>query len=179
MKNWVLLSLLLSFSCMTNERKTEKEAEAHDDSTAVEDEDAYSAHYTDLDFYLTEKSAAGADIQTIDSTCALIVMPNKNQMDEMTKEYGDDLESVADDGFYYQGLAINILDSLQVKRIEANENSLIEFVGNRKTYLLDVRRKGLPEWNIVFFNKNKDPEIISAIDLTPERTKQYFSPNPW
>lgn len=145
------------------------------DSTQYASEDAYSRYYK-LDSYLTESPVEAKDVQEIDSTCVIIITPSIAQMQAMEKEYGDDFESVVDDAFYYQGVAISIIDSLQIKRVDAKEVPFILLKGhNDRNYTLHIRKSGLPEWNIVFFNIYKQPEIISAIDLTPEKTKDYFA----
>jgi hypothetical protein len=174
MKTLYLLSVVtLLCSCFGSEKKTEKAVPV--DSTQYASGDTYSQYYK-LDSYLTESPVEAKDVQEIDSTCAIIITPSIAQMQAMEKEYGDDFESVVDDAFYYQGMAISILDSLQINRIKAKEVPFVLLKGsNSRNYTLNIRKLGLPEWNIVFFDIYKQPEIISAIDLTPEKAKDYFA----
>jgi hypothetical protein len=174
MKTLYLLPVaILLCSCFGSEKKTEKAVAV--DSTQYASEDAYEKYYN-LDSYLTESPVDAKDVQEINTNCALIVTPSIAQMQAMEKEYGDDFESVVDDAFYYQGIAVGIIDSLQIKRVDAKEVPFVLLKGNNnRNYTLNIRKSGLPEWNIVFFNVNKQPEIISAIDLTPEKAKDYFA----
>jgi hypothetical protein len=127
-----------------------------------------------LDNYLTDGQIRDEEIQTIDSTCAILVNPTESQFLEMRESYGDELAVITDDNGYFQSNARGILDSASVKMIEA-EKRFIRLRGeNKKTWVLDIRKEGAPPWNLIIFNRRKEPEIIPAVDLTQNKTLQYF-----
>ena len=137
-----------------------------------------SDEFFSLSSYLINTPVDSTDVQQIDSTCVIVVTPTIAQMDAMTKEYGDDLESVVDDSFYYQGIALGIIDSLMLKRVDAGKSTYLQLNGAKKSYTLNLRKEGLPAWNIIFFHKEKEPEIVPSVDVTVEKAKSYFSTQP-
>lgn len=171
----LLLVLILLTACSPG-AKNESPVEVAD--TTQISEDVYSnAEFFSLASYLTNEPADPADVQQIDSSCIIVITPTMAQMDAMTKEYGDELESVVDDAFYYQGMALDIIDSLKIKSVNADTKSFLKLNGSTKSYTLNIRKPNLPAWNIVFFHKDKEPEIVSAVDITVEKALTYFSDN--
>jgi hypothetical protein len=137
------------------------------------DENDYDS-YLRFSNYLVEDLGYSGDFQEIDSTCAVLIYPTNQQVDKMKKEYGEeDFYIVADDGNYYQGTAVGMLDSLKVSSISAEKN-VLKFVGKDTLWLVDIRKEGAPEWNIIFFNRKKSPEVVSVADLTYEQIIEYF-----
>lgn len=127
-----------------------------------------------LETYLTDSTIVNDSIQVIDYDCAVLIYPTSAQIDEMIKANGeDDFFIMADDTEWYQGIAIGMIDSVNVKTTSAML-PFLRLKGKDNTWTLDIRKKGLPEWNIVFFKTTKEPRIISAIDLTVEQVKAYF-----
>ncbi len=126
-----------------------------------------------LESYLDSDPVDTTKVQPIDYKCALLIYPNEKQIEEMKKEYGEDFFTIADDGNYYQGTAIGLLDSLKIKTISANK-PFIRFIGTNKTWTLNLTRKGLPAWNLIFFARNKEPEIIGTAGLTTEKVNEFF-----
>jgi len=61
---------------------------------------------------------------------------------------------------------------LHVKIIVAKKD-YIQINGNKK-WVLDIRKKSLPLWNLIFFVKEKDPIVVSAIDLDISKIEEYF-----
>jgi hypothetical protein len=128
--------------------------------------------YTNLDNY----RASGGDtsnIQLIDSTCAVVINPTEDQLKRMEKEYGDDFATIADDYSFYQSEAILKFDSAHVKIINP-QTRLLKLKNPSGTWLLDLRKDGAPEWNIILFSVDKKPEITSAIDVTYEKLNEYY-----
>lgn len=140
------------------------------DTTKFEYED-----YQKLESYLSRNKIKNDIFETIDFDCAILIYPTDRQIENMKQEYGeDDFYTIADDNEYYQGQAIEyVIDSLGIKKVTASKQFL-RLKGITKTWDLDIRKKNLPAWNIIFFKTTKSPEIISAIDLTVEQTKKYF-----
>lgn len=118
------------------------------------------------------------DLQTIDSTCAVIVYPTDEQLKTLQTDLGDNFMQLADTYSYYQGSAIEMLDSIDVGTINA-EKPFLNFKGKkRRTWKLDIRKEGAPAWNLIFFNINKEPEIIAVKDLSHDRIMEYFDKKP-
>ena len=126
-----------------------------------------------LDSYLT-KSIDNKKIETVDYDCAILIYPTDEQIEEMKKTVGEeDFYTIADDSQFYQGTAIGMIDSVGIKTKTVN-GQFLRLKGNEKTWDLDIRKKNLPEWNIIFFMTTKEPKIISAIDLTVDEIRTYF-----
>lgn len=133
--------------------------------------DEYKAMY-DLQSYLIDVDSP--NMEEIDFDCAILIFPTEEQIERMKKDYKEeDFYIVADDNNWYQSKAIDIIDSLGVKRITANER-YIKLKGEDKIWILDVRRDNLPSWNLIFFKRTKEPQIISPVDLTPEAARDFF-----
>ncbi|MBN8701863.1 MAG: hypothetical protein J0M08_02285 [Bacteroidetes bacterium] len=130
--------------------------------------------YGKLESYLAKNKINSSSLQVIDYDCAILIYPTENQIKEMEKENGEEaFYTIAEDSQFYQGNAIGIIDSLGIKTIKAS-GQFLRLKGDNETWDLDIRKKNLPAWNIIFFKSAKEPQIISAIDLTIEQTKHYF-----
>jgi hypothetical protein len=125
-----------------------------------------------LETYLSSEKDTSV-LQEITESVALLILPTTEQVEALEAEYGEDFYTIADDASYYQSMASTMIDSLGVKSIDASK-PFVRFVGRDSVYTLDIRKQGLPEWNIIFFNTAKAPEIIPAIELTEEKIKTYF-----
>jgi hypothetical protein len=121
----------------------------------------------------TEVVVDAAELQLIDSTCAILVYPTDEQLAVLQQEYGDDFASVAEDNTYYHGLAIEMLDSIDIETDNA-EKRIIQFKNATQTWTLDIRKEGAPAWNLIFFTEEKGPMIVPYVDLSHDRIKEYF-----
>lgn len=114
------------------------------------------------------------ELQLVDSTCAVIVYPTDEQLASLKTETGEKFMELADNYSYYQGIAIEMLDSIDIGTVAA-EKRYITFKGpKKKLWELDVRKDGAPAWNLIFFKTNKDPEIISITALSRDKIMDYF-----
>lgn len=141
-----------------------------EDTIAGFNENDYES-YLKLENYLSVNPSG--EIQTIDSSCAIVVDPTEEQMKKMEVEYGEDFATIADDNAYFLSEAYTRLDSSNIKTVNTNQRFL-KLNGKSQTWILDVRKEGAPEWNIILFHKDKTPEILSSIDVTYEKIKDYF-----
>ena len=133
----------------------------------------YDAQFK-LDNYLTTDSFDEKTNDLIDFDCAILIYPTSEQIDEMKRNEGEeDFYIGADDSNWYQAMAIEKIDSVGIKTITARGRYL-RLRGKNKTWDLDIRKKNLPAWNLIFFNPTKEPKIISTVDLTVDETKNYF-----
>jgi hypothetical protein len=127
-----------------------------------------------LENYLVHTDIDTSQLQTIDTTAALLVYPSDEQIETMKEEYGEEnFYTVADDGNYYQGTAIGMIDSLNVPTVNA-ERPYVRFKADNQQWTLHVRGKNAPPWNIIFFKKGKKPAIISTVELQYEEIRKYF-----
>lgn len=153
----------------SDSKTTDNSATLTVDTTQFEYKD-----YQKLESYLSNAKVSDSSFEVVEFDCAILVYPTERQIDEMKKETGeDDFYTIADDCQYYQGVAIGIIDSIGIKTITASKQFL-RLKGNDKTWDLDIRKKNLPAWNIIFFKTTKEPKIISTIDLTAEQAKRFF-----
>ena len=135
----------------------------------------YNSYYR-LESYLTNENVNPSELQIIDYTCAIIISPSIEQIEkEKTKMNPEDFYTIADDNLYYQQLAVKILDSLNIVTINSDKKFFL-LSGNHQ-WTLNVRKRNLPLWNIIFFKTNKAPIIVSAIDLEVSQVKDYFDIN--
>lgn len=127
-----------------------------------------------LESFLVTNPVDTSLVQTIDFDCVILVYPTAEQIEEIKKEEGeDDFYTIADDNNWYQGLAIEMVDSVGVKKEEASRQ-FIRLIGENETWTLDLRKKNLPMWNMVFFKRDKKPLIIQTIELTTDTVRDYF-----
>ncbi|MFN8208265.1 MAG: hypothetical protein U0T82_12795 [Bacteroidales bacterium] len=144
------------------------QSNAASDTSTIDNIDLYK-----LESYLTKLPFEIENFEIIDFNCAILIYPTKEQIDEMKQGDEDDFYIVADDNNWYQGMAIEIIDSLSIKTVTANKR-FIRFKGQQKSWDLDIRKRNLPEWNLIFFKTNKEPKIIPTIELTLDSLKEYF-----
>lgn len=133
----------------------------------------YESFYK-LESYLIDSLSSDSTIEIVDFDCAILVYPTSEQIDEMREADGEeDFYTAADDSNWYQSKAIEILDSLGVKQV-LPKGQYLRIKGENRTWDLDIRKKNLLTWNLIFFNRNKEPQIISTVDLTIEQVGEYF-----
>lgn len=171
----MLLALLFSCNSKTETTDTVKDAKA--DLPAVQTPDVASQEFDrwyKIQNYIVEENIPDDSIQVVDAVGVIVINPTEEQIDQMIEEYGeDDFYTVADDNSFYQASAIAQLDSFAVHTVIA-EKRYLKLAGNGKTWLIDVRPEGAPEWNMIFFDKAQEPRVMSAIDVTPEELANYF-----
>jgi hypothetical protein len=144
-------------------------------STATESIDSVAVDYSLIESYLRTEVIDTTDVETVDFDCAVLVYPTEDQIASMEKEYGDDFYTVADDAQFYQAAAIEKLDSASIRQVVSNSKRYLKFKGDSREWTLDVRKKGAPEWNVIFFKKEKQPRIAFAIDVNGDSIKSYFN----
>lgn len=126
-----------------------------------------------LETYLANPENDTSLLQVITESVALMITPTEAQVNALEAEYGEDFYTIADDASYYQAMAGMMIDSLGVNSVNASK-PFVQFIGASDTFTLDIRKQGLPEWNVIFFNTKKSPEVIPAIELTEEKIRTYF-----
>lgn len=174
------LVFILSIGLLSCSKTTDNKSNIDTaDSLTTISVDSASAPELDYESLFKLESYLTMDIDsrktdTVDFDCAILVYPTDEQIEEMKKEVGEeDFYTIADDAQFYQGTAIGMIDSVGIRTTTANKQFL-RLKGQAKTWDLDIRKKNLPEWNIIFFRTTKEPKIISAIDLTVDEIRTYF-----
>jgi hypothetical protein len=115
--------------------------------------DEYKEMYNIQNFITTD--ANESETETIDFDCAILIYPTGDQIEEMKNQMGeDDFYIVADDNNWYQGTAIGVIDSLNIKKFTASERYLV-LQGDSKSWTLDIRKDNSTSWNLIFFKRTK------------------------
>lgn len=169
-----MVLVLLTLSCArtrdTSTLQVETTNEVVPDTSAV----PLNGLYT-FENYLTNEVYDTSLFEVIDYSCAVIVEPTADQILEMRREYGeDDFYIVADDNMWYQANAIGLLDSLKIVRLTVRK-PCITFYGHEGQWTMNVRKRGALPWNLIFFNIDKKPIIVSTVDLTAAEITTYFN----
>ncbi len=169
----LLISLVTGLSSCS--LKKENDSEQKSDSlqsktnTVSKDIDYYS-----LQTYVVSPISDTSQVLKIDFDCALLIGPTSEQIEELRKENSeDDFATIADDGSYYQATSNMLLDSMKIKVVDATKD-MVQYVGVNKTWTLQVRKKEFPIWNLILFNKKKEPIVVGTAGLTAEQILSYF-----
>ena len=172
-----IIIILVCFSCGV---KTVETASSVADATPSDsaqngfDENNYES-FLDLENYKVNEIPDASDIEVVDSSSVIVVVPSEQQVKEMEEKYGEDFYTIADDASFYQAEAMMRLDSVGVKKVVVGSvQRYVQLKGTSGSWLLDVRKEGAPEWNMIFFHVDKTPEIVSSIDVTTDKIKEFF-----
>ncbi len=169
------LIVLVTYSVLPSCSKSTTETSDHAiaaDSVQAESEFDYDKLFL-LESYLADGNFSENELQTIDSTCAIFVFPTEEQLENLKKTEGEDnFETILDDGNFYQAEAMRLIDSLGFNTITAESRYLT--LRGQRTWALDVRKKNLPEWNLILFQVDKEPIIVPTAGLGPEKILEYF-----
>lgn len=138
------------------------------DTAQFEYQDLYK-----LESYIASDKISKEDIDSVDFDCAILIYPNESQIEEMQKADEEDFYTIADDYTWYQGLAIEMIDSIGI-RTKTTQARYLRIKGQQKTWDLDLRKKNLPAWNLVFFKTTKPPVVVSSVDLKADQIVDYF-----
>lgn len=171
MKNSFIILLIIATSC--SPKKADKETAQSDSIQTKTDSTLTNVDYFSLQTYLETAIIDTAQIQKIDFNCALMIAPTTEQIEEMQKEEGEDFATIADDGSYYQATSNMLLDSMKIKVVDASQ-PYVQFIGENKIWTLNIRKNGLPVWNLIFFHRKKDPIVVGMAGLTAEQITKYF-----
>jgi hypothetical protein len=168
----ILVATLAGCSVKTTEQPDAAPESTTPDTVAGFDNRNYESRFA-LEHYRPMTNPEQNEIQVIDSACAVFVYPTDDQFEKMEDEFGVDLATLADDNSFYDAEAAMKLDSAGIRTVDA-EKRFLHFKGATESWLLDIRKEGAPEWNLIFFKTNGKPEIVTSIDVTSERITSYF-----
>jgi hypothetical protein len=168
----ITLSILLGCSNVDNKSSEEIVDSSSEKVYTALTLDEYKEKY-DVKNYITVDPDE-SKTETIDFDCAVLIYPTDEQIEEMKRQMGEeDFYIVADDNNSYQGIAISLLDSLNIKMVTAKDRYL-KLQGHNGSWTLDIRKENFLSWNLIFFKRTKEPEVVSTVDLTIDHVKEYF-----
>jgi hypothetical protein len=168
-----MMALCIITACQPSKPIEEKKADsvqANIDTLQSQEADAEKFRF--IEAYLVDKVEDRSQVDVVDSSVVVIVNPTDEQIEQMQKDLGDDFGTIADDWSYYQYTATMAIDSLHIPFFNVDKR-YIEFAGKKK-WIVDLRKKGAPEWNIILFNKNKSPKVMQGIDVSTDSLRDYF-----
>jgi hypothetical protein len=172
-----ILILIASLSCSSKEAQNESDQTKTLSSELRNSQDSSDFDYDkffNLESYLVNEEVDTSKIQSIAFDCAILVYPTDEQIDEMKKKEGEENFFIgADDSNWYQAQAIQCLDSVGIVQ-QSCKKQFVKFIGLKGEWILDIRRKNMPAWNLILFQRNKLPEIVSTVSLTTAKLKDYF-----
>jgi hypothetical protein len=173
-----IVFVFLCFSCGVKTADTDSSAlveQPSPDSTKIGfDENNYES-FLDLANYLVVENPDSEKVRVIDSTAVIVIYPSSEQVTEMEEKYGEDFATIVDDASFYQAEAMMRIDSVGVRKIVLSpDDDFVHLKSPSKNWLLGVRKEGAPEWNMIFFHINKEPEIVSSIDVTTDKIREFF-----
>lgn len=168
---FIPLTCLLLLSCGKSTMENTNSSTATD-SIEAESEISYDKLFL-LETYLTNEAVSDAELEKVDSTCAIFIFPTEEQLENIRKTEGEDnFDTILDDGNFYQATAMSLIDSLGIKTMTA-KGRYLRLTGPT-SWTLDVRKKSLPEWNLILFKKDKAPIVLPTAGLGPEKIQDYF-----
>lgn len=166
----LIISLIALLSCSRVDQKDIS-------SSTIESADTVSYQYKgdfDLADYLATGDIGNINVENIGFNCAILIYPTKEQVEQIKKQEGEaNFYRIADDNQWYQALATESIDSAGIETIIVSEKYL-RFKGTEKIWELDIRKKDLPAWNVMLFNRDKAPVIVSPVKLTVDDVRNYF-----
>jgi hypothetical protein len=171
---FVTILSLVTFKCSTRGEKASGNTAIATDSVPAFHQG--EQNFLELETYLEPGIVRSdtATLQVIDHTCAAFVFPNDAQIEKMRQLYSEEnFSTIVDDALWYTASTNEILDSMRIDKVDITKQ-YVTFKDEKKTWKLNIQKKGMPEWNLFFFKKGKSPEVISTADLTPEKVKEYF-----
>jgi hypothetical protein len=172
---WLLILCCLALTGKTHKDNTfasiGSSVRAHLIGTAASQTQEEDTAYA-LKSYLVSLEPDTSLIQEIHSACVILVDPDTDQIAQWKREDEQGFYITADDANWYRASALTIFDSLHIPLVSADRRYL-RLVGNKK-WVLDVKKKNLPRWNIILFVPTKEPKITAAIDISADSVSSYF-----
>ncbi len=128
-----------------------------------------------LDFALSKTQIKDtAQIRLINKSCAISVIPDTSWINKQQVEMGDDWNEVVSDNQYYDQLAIDTLEKLDIPTFFApREKRFINFVkADKSNYIIDLT-KMKDAWGLILFNGIDNPVLWSNTDIESELKEIY------
>lgn len=140
------------------------------------DEFSYKSMYR-TENYITERT--DSKVQTIAFDCAVVVNPSEDQILNLKKAIGDDInirndidKSTIISAKHSEAVRC-MIESKGIRTLEAT-GQFISFVSEKRIWNLNVRKDSIPDWKYIFYKEGKEPLILPSLMLTVEDVEQYF-----
>jgi len=187
--------VLILGSCQSNRKsKTIKQIDTNDsivkteiakepvqtliDTLTVQDRQLEGGNYHShiaLDFAKTTiQTDDTSQVRLIDKICAVSVIPDPSWINQQQKEMGDNWNEVVSDNQYYEYLAKDTLEKLDIPTSFASrEKRFIRFVkADKSDFTIDLT-KMKDAWGLILFNGNDNPVLWSSTDIDEELKEIY------
>jgi len=128
-----------------------------------------------LENFLTTSEPDLRSITIISEPCVVFVFPDSVQIAKMkgsSPAEEEDFYIAADDNSYYDYLASEFLDSLNVKTIHL-KTRFLKCEMDDESLLLDSRSEASNGWFVVLFEPTRKPRLIDAIEIR-KAYKEYY-----
>jgi hypothetical protein len=115
-----------------------------------------------------------SDTLTIAEKSAVFFQPDSLQIEQRKKQVGEtDFNAGAGDYIFYMNSALQFLDSVKLKTVEARNKKFLRFVGRDASQQL-IRIDTLPElWGMYFFEPAKTAHLANIIDIGESYSSYY------
>jgi hypothetical protein len=115
-----------------------------------------------------------SDTLTIEEKSAVFFQPDSLQIERRKKKAGEtDFYAGADDYIFYMNSALQFLDSVKLKTVEARDKKFLRFVGRDASQQL-IRIDTLPElWGMFFFEPSKTARLANVLDIDQSYSSYY------
>ena len=188
------LSIVLIFSsCHSNQnRKTEIQSETIDsitgnvkidtkqeteqsenDTLSVQDRflenDKFHSHIK-LDFAKTTTEVKDtSQFRLIDKLCAISIIPDTSWINKQQNEMGEDWNEVVSDNQYYEYLAKDTLEKLDIPTFFASrEKRFLKFIkSDNSSFTIDLAKME-DAWGLILYNGIDNPVLWSSTDIDAE-----------
>lgn len=123
-----------------------------------------------LDFAKTTiKISDTSQIRLINKKCAISVIPDTLWINQQQKEIGDDWNEVVSDNQYYEQLAIDTLEKLDIPTFfAAREKRFVNFIKEDKSsFMIDLAKMN-DAWGLILFNGKDNPVLWSSTEIDDE-----------
>lgn len=130
---------------------------------------SYQSHIK-LDFAETKIKVSDTNqIHLFDEVCAISIIPDTNWINKQQKELGSDWNEIVSDKVYYEGLATDTLNKIDIPTIFASrDKQFICFIkSDKSTFMLDFA-KMVDAWGLILFNGKENPVLWSSTDIDYE-----------
>jgi len=148
------------------------------DTLSVQDRfvenDSFHSHIK-LDFALmTANISDTSQLRMIDKVCAISVIPDTTWINRQQNEMGDDWNEVVSDIQYYEYLAKDTLEKLNIPTFFApREKRFIKFIkSDHSSFTIDLTKME-DAWGLILFNGEDNPVLWSSTDIDSE-IKEIF-----
>ncbi len=128
-----------------------------------------------LDFALANTQINDtSQIKLVNTICAISVIPDTSWINKMQDEMGDDWNEVVSDNQYYEQLAIDTLEKLDIPTFFApRDKRFINFVkADKSNFMIDLT-KMKDAWGLILFNGVDNPVLRSNTDIDSELKEIY------